>query len=121
MGDGIARVYGLDSFMTSALLEFTATLELDLETSYVGVVLAVMNTNLNKSIPVSSGYAGRCMNALGAPTDGMSDFRCLELSANGITAIDAIIEMDPELIIGSRDTAKSAVAIDRIIDQDACY
>ena len=77
-----------------------------------------MNTKL---IPVSSGYAGRCMNALGAPTDGMSDFRCLELSANGITAIDAMIEMDPELIIGSRDTAKSAVAIDRIIDQDACY
>jgi len=160
MGDGIARVYGLDSCMAGELLEFadgTLGLALNLETSYVGVVLfsSSMNVKLNEGtsvrttrhvaqIPVGSGYAGRIINALGAPvdgigpvTDGMSDFRCLESPApdimsrrsvhepfaTGITAIDAMIPIgrgQRELIIGDRQTGKSTVAIDAIINQDDC-
>ena len=95
-----------------------------------------MNTKL---IPVSSGYAGRCMNALGAPVTGIgqempafhgvgspapdgSNWKSVyEPFTISITAIDAMSRgVGPKLIIGNRDIAKSAVTIDRIIDQDAC-
>ena len=69
MGDGIARIYNLDRFMTSKLVEFagsTSGLALEPENSYV-VGLVALNI---KPIPVGSGYAGQLINALGAPSGG---------------------------------------------------
>ena len=94
-----------------AALEFIiATVALDLETFYVGVVLSwsVINTNLNWPIPVGSGYAGPVINAVSAPVVGigqveMSDFRCLESFAD-ITAIDTSS-------IGGRISDKSTVRL----------
>ena len=71
MGYDKARIYNFDGCMSGELLEFadcTIGAASDPETSYVGVVLdcSVINTNLNKPIPVSSGYEGRIVNTLGA-------------------------------------------------------
>ena len=68
MGDGIACVYNLNSFMSNEPLEFinaTLGLALDLETSSIGVVLSSsIITNLNKPIPLSSGYSGQTINVI---------------------------------------------------------
>ena len=123
MGDGIARVYDLDSFITSKLIEFdsaTLGLVLNLDTSYVGVVLysSWRNTNfINKPIPVGSGYAGRYINAVGAPVFGtgqveMSYFRGLEPSTTAIIPIGRGV--GPGLI-GARFTDKSTVVINGIV------
>ena len=153
IGDGIARVYGLDQVMAGELLEFedqTIGIALNLESDNVGVVLMgegrgilegspVKATGKIAQVPVGDGYLGRVVNALGNPIDGKgdistSDTRLIESAApgiisrksvcepiqTGITAIDSMIPIgrgQRELIIGDRQTGKSSVALDTIINQ----
>jgi F-type H+/Na+-transporting ATPase subunit alpha len=153
IGDGIARVYGLDQVMAGELLEFedkTIGIALNLESDNVGVVImgegrdilegsAVKATGKIAQIPVGKGYLGRVVNALGRPVDGKGDIsatetRLIESVApgiisrksvcepiqTGITAIDSMIPIgrgQRELIIGDRQTGKTSVAIDTIINQ----
>nr|QUE29961.1 AtpA [Erythrocladia irregularis] len=153
VGDGIARVYGLEEVMAGELLEFedkTIGIALNLESDNVGVVLmgdgrdilegsAVKATNKIAQIPVGDEYLGRVVDALARPIDGKgepatSDSRLIESGApgiigrqsvceplqTGITAIDSMIPIgrgQRELIIGDRQTGKTSVAIDTIINQ----
>lgn len=153
IGDGIARVYGLDQVMAGELLEFedqTIGIALNLESDNVGVVLmgegrailegsSVKATGKIAQVPVGDGYLGRVVNSLGTPIDGKgdistSDTRLIESAApgiisrksvcepiqTGITAIDSMIPIgrgQRELIIGDRQTGKTSVAIDTIINQ----
>ena len=153
VGDGIARVYGLEQVMAGELLEFadqTVGIALNLETDNVGVVLmgdgrdilegsTVVATGKIAQIPVGDGFLGRVVDALARPIDGKgnipsSESRLIESMApgiiarqsvceplqTGITAIDAMIPIgrgQRELIIGDRQTGKTAVAIDTIINQ----
>src|SRR6056300_1533069 len=153
IGDGIARVYGLDQVMAGELLEFedqTIGIALNSESDNVGVVLmgegrnilegrAVKATGKIAQIPVGEGYLGRVVDALARPIDGKGDIvttetRLIESMApgiitrksvcepiqTGITAIDAMIPIgrgQRELIIGDRQTGKTAVALDTIINQ----
>jgi hypothetical protein len=139
------QIYALDSCMVGEVQELadgTLGAASNLETSYIGVVLdsSCRNTNLNKSIPVSSGYAERAINAMSAPVVGighveMSAFHGVGLPVpdfmrqtpeygSSASAIDGMIPIDIwlELNIGGRILDKSTVAIGAIIiDQDACY
>jgi F-type H+-transporting ATPase subunit alpha len=153
VGDGIARVYGLEQVMAGELLEFedqTIGIALNLENDNVGVVLmgpglgileggAVKSTGKIAQIPVGDNYLGRVVDSLARPIDGKGDIsttetRLVESMApgiitrksvcepvqTGITAIDAMIPIgrgQRELIIGDRQTGKSSVAIDTIINQ----
>lgn len=153
VGDGIARVYGLDKAMSSELLEFedgTVGIALNLEEDNVGVVLmgegreieegsTVRSTGKIASVPVGDAVIGRVVDALVRPLDGKGDIstgesRLLESAApgivqrksvcepmqTGITAIDAMIPVgrgQRELIIGDRQTGKTAVAVDTILNQ----
>jgi F-type H+-transporting ATPase subunit alpha len=153
VGDGIARIYGLDKAMASELLEFedgTIGIALNLEEDNVGAVLmgegrdiqegsTVKSTGRIADIPVGDAFLGRVVNALGQPIDGKGDIpttetRLLESPApgivarrsvyepmqTGITAIDAMIPIgrgQRELIIGDRQTGKTAIAIDTILNQ----
>nr|NP_683781.1 ATP synthase CF1 alpha subunit [Chaetosphaeridium globosum]Q8MA05.1 RecName: Full=ATP synthase subunit alpha, chloroplastic; AltName: Full=ATP synthase F1 sector subunit alpha; AltName: Full=F-ATPase subunit alpha [Chaetosphaeridium globosum]AAM96499.1 CF1 alpha subunit of ATP synthase [Chaetosphaeridium globosum] len=153
VGDGIARIYGLDKVMSGELLEFedgTIGIALNLESDNVGAVLmgeglsiqegsSVKATGKIAQIPVSDGYLGRVVNALARPIDGKGDipaseFRLIESAAPGIIsrrsvyepmqtgliAIDAMIPIgrgQRELIIGDRQTGKTAVATDTILNQ----
>lgn len=153
VGDGIARIYGLDKVMAGELLEFedgTVGIALNLEADNVGAVLmgeglsiqegsSVKATGKIAQIPVSDGYLGRVVNALGRPIDGKGDiaaseYRLIESPAPGIIsrrsvyepmqtgliAIDAMIPIgrgQRELIIGDRQTGKTAVATDTILNQ----
>src|SRR5512144_235357 len=153
VGDGIARVYGLDKCMASELLEFPngiMGMALNLEEDSVGAVLfgedslihegdVVKRTGKIMSVPVGDALRGRVVNAIGQPIDGKGpintkDFRIVDVVAPGIierksvheplqTGIKAIDAMVPigrgqrELIIGDRQTGKTAVAIDTIINQ----
>nr|YP_010330424.1 ATP synthase CF1 alpha subunit [Rhodella violacea]UNJ18140.1 ATP synthase CF1 alpha subunit [Rhodella violacea] len=153
IGDGIARVYGLDEVMAGELLEFedkTIGIALNLESDNVGVVLMgagrdilegspVRSTGRIAQIPVGDGYLGRVVDALARPLDDKGDIpsqesRLIESNApgiigrqsvcepmqTGITAIDAMIPIgrgQRELIIGDRQTGKTSVAIDTIINQ----
>ena len=153
VGDGIARIYGLDKVMAGELLEFedgTVGIALNLELDNVGAVLmgegltiqegsSVKATGKIAQIPVGQAYLGRVVNALAHPIDGKgtiesSDSRLIESPAPGIisrrsvyepmqTGLLAIDSMIPigrgqrELIIGDRQTGKTAVAIDTILNQ----
>jgi len=153
VGDGIARVYGLDQAMSGELLEFedkTVGIALNLENDNVGVVLmgtgrqilegsTVKATGKIAQIPVGDAFLGRVVNPLGAPIDGKgeisaSDSRLVESMApgiisrksvceplqTGITSIDAMIPIgrgQRELIIGDRQTGKTSIAVDTIINQ----
>jgi len=153
VGDGIARIYGLDKVMAGELLEFedgTIGIALNLESDNVGAVLmgegltiqegsSVKATGKIAQIPVGDGYLGRVVNALGRPIDGKGDIqasesRLIESPAPGIIsrrsvyepmqtgliAIDAMIPIgrgQRELIIGDRQTGKTAVATDTILNQ----
>ena len=153
IGDGIARVYGLDKVMAGELVVFedgTEGLALNLEDDNVGVVLmgegygiqegsTVKATGKSASVPVGQAMLGRVVNPLGQPIDGKgeipsTDTRLIENPApgiiqrksvhepmqTGITAIDAMIPIgrgQRELIIGDRQTGKTAIAIDTIINQ----
>jgi len=153
VGDGIARVYGLDQVMSGELLEFedkTIGIALNLENDNVGVVLmgngrqileggVVKATGRIAQIPVGEEFLGRVVNPLGIAIDGKGDIitadsRLLESMApgiisrksvceplqTGITSIDAMIPIgrgQRELIIGDRQTGKTSIAIDTIINQ----
>jgi F-type H+-transporting ATPase subunit alpha len=153
VGDGIARIYGLEGAMSGELLEFPGNLMglvLNLETDNVGAVCFGDVTNVKEGavvkrtgrildIPVGEALIGRVINALGQPIDGKGPIetphrRRVELKAPGIlqrqpvkeplqTGIKAIDAMVPigrgqrELIIGDRQTGKTAVAIDTILNQ----
>jgi F-type H+-transporting ATPase subunit alpha len=153
VGDGIARIYGLETAMSGELLEFedgTVGIALNLEEDNVGAVLmgdginikegsAVTATGKIASVPVGEAMLGRVVDALGRPIDGKGDVqtsesRLIESPApgiiarksvyepmqTGITAIDAMIPIgrgQRELIIGDRQTGKTAIAIDTILNQ----
>ncbi len=153
VGDGIARVYGLENVMAGEMVEFphgVTGIALNLEEEQVGTVLLgeyqeikegdeVRRTGKIMSVPVGEAVIGRVVNALGQPIDGKgpissSESRAIETIAPGVvdrrpvkeplqTGIKAIDSMIPigrgqrELIIGDRQTGKTAVAIDTIINQ----
>jgi len=153
VGDGIARIWGLDDAMAGELLTFPGDLTgivLNLEEDNVGAALfggtdhvkqgdTVRRTGKIASVPVGDAMIGRVVNAIGLPIDGKGPIpttktRALETNAPGIvdrqpvnqpvqTGLKAIDSMIPigrgqrELIIGDRQTGKTAVAIDTILNQ----
>jgi F-type H+-transporting ATPase subunit alpha len=153
VGDGIARVYGLERVMAGELVQFphnVAGLALNLEEDNVGVVLLgdpsaikegdeVKRTGIIMSVPVGPEMVGRVVNPLGVPVDGKGPVNStkrypIERIAPGVVdrspvkqplqtglkAIDAMIPIgrgQRELIIGDRQTGKTAIAIDTIINQ----
>ncbi|SFB23834.1 F0F1 ATP synthase subunit alpha [Clostridium frigidicarnis] len=153
IGDGVARVYGLDDCMEGELLEFPRGIlgmALNLEQDNVGCVLLgpeegikegdiVKRTGKIVEVPVGEALIGRVVNSLGQPVDGKgpiknSGMRDIEVQAPGVierksvneplqTGIKAIDSMIPigkgqrELIIGDRQTGKTAIAIDTILNQ----
>ena len=153
VGDGIARVYGLQDCQMGEMLEFphgVIGLALNLEEDSVGAVLigdanlikegdAVKETGRIIQVPVGKGLLGRVVNTLGIPIDNKgpieaTEYRLLEVNApgvvdrqpvtqplqTGIKAIDAMIPIGKgqrELVIGDRQTGKTAVCIDTILNQ----
>jgi F-type H+-transporting ATPase subunit alpha len=154
VGDGIARVYGLDNVQAGELVEFPGGIKgmaLNLETDNVGVVIfgsdagikegdTVKRTGAIVDVPVGKGLLGRVVDALGNPIDGKGDIqnvaerRRVDVKApgiiprrsvsepvqTGVKAIDSLIPIgrgQRELIIGDRQTGKTAIAIDTIINQ----
>jgi len=153
VGDGVARIYGLDECMSSELLEFPDNvygIAMNLEEDSVGAILLgseekikegdiVKTTGKIVQAPVGKALLGRVVNALGQPIDGKGpivtdDFRYIEGSTpniverqpvkeplqTGIKAIDAMIPIgrgQRELIIGDRQTGKTAILVDTIINQ----
>jgi F-type H+-transporting ATPase subunit alpha len=153
VGDGIARVYGLDGAMAGELVEFPGDLMgmiLNLNADSVGIALmgsdsgvregdTVKRTGRIFDVPVGDGVLGRVLNALGEPIDGKgplqtTERRRVEIKApgimlrqpvseplqTGIMAIDAMIPIgrgQRELIIGDRQTGKTTVAVDTVINQ----
>jgi len=153
VGDGIARVYGLDKVQAGELVEFpngVKGMALNLETDNVGVVIfgddtgigegdTVKRTGAIVDVPVGKGLLGRVVDALGNPIDGKGPLKDVkrtrvEVKAPGIIprrsvhepvqtglkAIDALVPIgrgQRELIIGDRQTGKTAVAIDTFINQ----
>jgi F-type H+-transporting ATPase subunit alpha len=153
VGDGIARVYGLEKVMSGELVEFhngVKGLVLNLEEDNVGIAVmgedigiregdVVRRTGEIIQVPVGEGLLGRVVDALGQPIDGLgpiesTESRRVEVKAPGIikrqpvkeplqTGIKAIDSMTPigrgqrELIIGDRQTGKTAIVLDTIINQ----
>lgn len=153
VGDGIARIYGLEQVMAGELLEFadgTIGIALNLESKNVGAVLmgkgltvqegsCVRATGKIAQIPVGENFLGRIVNPLARPIDGKGEIsatesRLIESPAPGIiarrsvyeplqTGLVAVDSMIPigrgqrELIIGDRQTGKTAIAIDTILNQ----
>jgi F-type H+/Na+-transporting ATPase subunit alpha len=153
VGDGIARIYGLDKAMAGELLEFPGGvygLVLNLEADNVGAVLLGADTQIKEGdrvtrtkriaqVPVGEAMIGRVVNALGQPVDGKGpidakEFRPIERYAPGVVdrrsvkeplqtglkPIDAMIPIgrgQRELIIGDRQTGKTAIGVDTIINQ----
>jgi F-type H+/Na+-transporting ATPase subunit alpha len=153
VGDGIAKIYGLDGAMAGEMLEFPGGLygiALNLEEDNVGAVLMgdevgikegdpVKRTGRIAEIPVGEALIGRVVNAIGQPIDGKGPIKSshssrIEVVApgvntrqsvreplqTGIKAIDAMIPIgrgQRELIIGDRQTGKTAIAVDTIINQ----
>ncbi|HIM45292.1 MAG TPA: F0F1 ATP synthase subunit alpha [Alphaproteobacteria bacterium] len=153
VGDGVARVYGLDNVQAGEMVEFPGNIRgmaLNLETDNVGVVIfgedkeikegdMVKRTGAIVEVPVGKGLLGRVVDPLGNPIDGKgpiesSEMKRIEVKAPGIIprqsvnepvqtglkALDALVPIgrgQRELIIGDRQTGKTAVAIDTIINQ----
>lgn len=153
VGDGIARIYGLEQAMSGELLEFPGGIygmALNLEEDNIGCVImgpytqiregdTVKRTGRIVEVPVGDAMLGRVVNALGQPIDGKGPintnrFRPVEKRAEGVierksvheplqTGLKAIDSMVPigrgqrELIIGDRQTGKTAIAVDTIINQ----
>jgi F-type H+-transporting ATPase subunit alpha len=153
VGDGIAKIYGLEGAMAGEMLEFPGGLygiALNLEEDSVGAVLMgdetgikegdpVKRTSRIAEVPVGEALVGRVVNAIGQPLDGKGPIKAsttqrLEVRApgvidrqsvreplqTGIKAIDAMIPIgrgQRELIIGDRQTGKTAIAVDTIINQ----
>ncbi|WP_428897259.1 F-type H+-transporting ATPase subunit alpha [Parelusimicrobium proximum] len=153
VGDGIARVYGLQNAVAGELLSFPNNIKgmvLNLEYDNVGCVLMGEDTLIKEgdsvtrtgevfSVPVGEGMLGRVVNSLGEPLDGRgaiqaSETRPIDIVApgvverqpvkqplqTGIKAIDALVPIGKgqrELIIGDRQTGKTAIALDAILNQ----
>ncbi len=153
VGDGIAKVYGLEGAMAGELLEFPGDVfgvALNLEEDSVGAVLMGSDTGIKEGdsvkrtgriaeVPVGDALIGRVVDAMGQPIDGKgpvqtSETRLIEVRAPGVVerqsvseplqtglkAIDAMIPIgrgQRELIIGDRQTGKTAIAVDTIINQ----
>jgi F-type H+-transporting ATPase subunit alpha len=155
IGDGIARIFGLEKVMAGELLEFedndkTIGIALNLESDNVGAVLmgpgreilegsSVRSTGRIAQVPVGNEFLGRVVDALARPIDGKGDIQSDESGLveevapgiikrksvcepvqTGITAIDSMIPIgrgQRELIIGDRQTGKTSVAIDTILNQ----
>ena len=153
VGDGIARVHGLDNVQAGEMVEFPGGIRgmtLNLEMDNVGVVIfgsdrdigegdAVKRTKSIVDVPVGKGLLGRVVDALGDPIDGKGPIQATERRvadvkapgiiprqsvhepmATGLKAIDALIPIgrgQRELIIGDRQTGKTAVALDAILNQ----
>ena len=139
VGDGIARVYGLDNAMSGELLEFengVYGMAQNLEEDNVGVVIlgsdegikegsSVKLTGRVAEVPVGDALIGRVVNALGQPIDekgpiNTTKARPIERVAPGVKAIDAMVPIgrgQRELVIGDRQTGKTAICIDTIINQ----
>ncbi len=153
VGDGIARVHGLDNVQAGELVQFAAGstgMALNLEVDNVGVVLfgsdkdvgegdTVKRTKTIVDVPIGKGLLGRVVDALGNPIDGKGEIQAearglVETKApgiikrksvhepmqTGIKAVDALVPIgrgQRELIIGDRQTGKTAIAIDTIINQ----
>ena len=155
VGDGIARVYGLDNVQAGEMVEFengVRGMALNLETDNVGVVIFGSDREIKESqtvkrtgsivdVPVGKGLLGRVVDALGNPIDGkgpiVADKRSRvdvkapgiiprksvhEPMATGLKSVDALIPIgrgQRELIIGDRQTGKTAIALDTILNQKA--
>jgi len=155
VGDGVARVYGLDNVQAGEMVEFPGGIKgmtLNLETDNVGIVIFGDDRDIKEGdtvkrsgdivdVPVGKGLLGRVIDALGNPIDGggpleSSERRLVEVKAPGIIprqsvsepmqtglkALDALVPVgrgQRELIIGDRQTGKTAVAIDTILNQKA--
>jgi F-type H+-transporting ATPase subunit alpha len=153
VGDGIARIYGLDQVQAGEMVEFPGGIKgmaLNLETDNVGVVIfgedrtikegdTVKRTGTIVDVPVGRGLLGRVVDALGNPIDGKgpiesTERRRVEVKAPGIIprqsvhepmqtglkAVDSLIPVgrgQRELIIGDRQTGKTAIALDTFINQ----
>jgi F-type H+-transporting ATPase subunit alpha len=153
VGDGIARVYGLDNVQAGEMVEFengTRGMALNLETDNVGIVIfgndreikegqTVKRTGAIVDVPVGKGLLGRVVDALGNPIDGKGPIKSDERKrvdikapgiiprksvnepmATGLKAIDALIPVgrgQRELIIGDRQTGKTAIALDSMLNQ----
>jgi F-type H+/Na+-transporting ATPase subunit alpha len=153
VGDGIARVYGLDNVQAGEMVEFengVRGMALNLETDNVGIVIfgtdreikegqTVKRTRAIVDVPVGKGLLGRVVDALGNPLDGKGPIEATERRrvdvkapgiiprrsvhepmATGLKAIDALIPIgrgQRELIIGDRQTGKTAIALDTILNQ----
>jgi F-type H+-transporting ATPase subunit alpha len=153
VGDGIARVHGLQNAMSGELLEFangTYGMALNLDENSIGVIIMGSDAGIKEGdpvkltgraveVPVGDGMLGRIVNALGEPIDdkgpiAAEGYRKIETPApsvimrrsvnrplqTGIKAIDALVPIGKgqrELIIGDRETGKTAIAIDTIINQ----
>lgn len=153
VGDGIARVWGLDQVQAGEMVEFSCGIRgmaLNLETDSVGIVIfgedreiregdTVKRTNHIVEVPVGRGLLGRVVDALGNPIDGKGPLKDVTLARvdikapgiierrsvsepmqTGIKAIDALVPIgrgQRELIIGDRQTGKTAIAIDAILNQ----
>jgi F-type H+-transporting ATPase subunit alpha len=155
VGDGIARVYGLDNVQAGEMVEFENGIRgmaLNLESDNVGIVIfgsdrdikegqTVKRTRAIVDVPVGKELLGRVVDALGNPIDGKGPIKAAkrarvdvkapgiiprksvhEPMATGLKAIDALIPIgrgQRELIIGDRQTGKTAVALDTILNQKA--
>ncbi len=153
VGDGIARVFGLDNVQAGEMVEFengVRGMALNLETDNVGIVIfgndreikegqTVKRTRAIVDVPVGKGLLGRVVDALGNPLDGKGPIQATERKrvdvkapgiiprksvhepmATGLKAIDALIPIgrgQRELIIGDRQTGKTAIALDTILNQ----
>ncbi len=153
VGDGIARVYGLDNVQAGEMVEFPGGIRgmaLNLEADNVGIVIfgddrsikegdTVKRTGAIVEVPVGKGLLGRVVDGLGNPIDGKGPIKATERRrvdvkapgiiprksvhepmATGLKAIDALIPIgrgQRELIIGDRQTGKTAVALDTILNQ----
>ncbi|MED6308649.1 MAG: F0F1 ATP synthase subunit alpha, partial [Pseudomonadota bacterium] len=153
VGDGVARVYGLDNVQAGEMVEFPGGIRgmaLNLEDDNVGVVIfgddrdikegdTVKRTGAIVDVPVGKGLLGRVVDALGNPIDGKGPIEGAERSLvevkapgiiprksvhepmqTGLKALDSLVPVgrgQRELIIGDRQTGKTAVAIDTIINQ----
>ncbi|MEM5467537.1 F0F1 ATP synthase subunit alpha [Celeribacter marinus] len=153
VGDGIARVYGLDNVQAGEMVEFPGGIRgmaLNLETDNVGIVIfgsdrdikegdTVKRTNSIVDVPVGDALLGRVVDGLGNPIDGKGEIKATERRiadskapgiiprksvhepmATGLKSVDAMIPIgrgQRELIIGDRQTGKTAVALDAILNQ----
>jgi F-type H+-transporting ATPase subunit alpha len=153
VGDGVARIYGLDNVQAGEMVEFPGGIKgmaLNLEVDNVGVVIfgadrdikegdTVKRTGAIVDVPVGPGLLGRVVDALGNPIDGKGDIGAKERALvevkapgiiprksvhepmqTGLKAIDSLIPVgrgQRELIIGDRQTGKTAIALDTILNQ----